>query len=149
MEHVRLMTPKGIELYLDVEQILRTEAYAECAVRKYSGDDPDVTDGLLVFARAEKADFAVQDKREDACFTGDGIFVEDGVFIEGGVGVGRPQEEGGGEARAQRRTGSGGLPVGLRAGGPGAADAPHGGAWVAGGFVRWGTDVSGGAGGRG
>ena len=88
------MTPKGIELYLDVEQILRTEAYAECAVRKYSGDDPDVTDGLLVFARAEKADFAVQDKREDACFTGDGIFVEDGVFIEGGAGVGRVTKPG-------------------------------------------------------
>ena len=94
VEHVRLMTPKGIELYLDVEQILRTEAYAECAVRKYSGDDPDVTDGLLVFARAEKADFAVQDKREDACFTGDGIFVEDGVFIEGGAGVGRVTKPG-------------------------------------------------------
>ena len=94
VEHVRLMTPKGIELYLDLEQILRTEAYAECAVRKYSGDDPDVTDGLLVFARAEKADFAVQDKREDACFTGDGIFVEDGVFIEGGAGVGRVTKPG-------------------------------------------------------
>ena len=52
VEHVRLMTPKGIELYLDVEHVSRTEAYAECAVRKYSGDDPDVTDGLLVFAAA-------------------------------------------------------------------------------------------------
>lgn len=63
-------------------------------MRKYSGDDPDVTDGLLVFTRAEKADFAVQDKREDACFTGDGIFVEDGVFIEGGAGVGRVTKPG-------------------------------------------------------
>lgn len=94
VEHVRLMTPKGIELYLDVEQILRTEAYVECAVRKYSGDDPDVTDGLLVFARAEKADFAAQDKIEDACFMGNGIFTENGVFIEGGAGVGRVTKPG-------------------------------------------------------
>src|SRR5699024_9684739 len=55
MEYVRLMTPKGIELYLDVECITRTAEYAECAVRKFSGDDPDVTDGLLVFARVEIA----------------------------------------------------------------------------------------------
>lgn len=55
IRQVRLMTPKGIELYLDLEKITRNDTYAECAVRKYSGDDPDVTDGLLVFVRAEKA----------------------------------------------------------------------------------------------
>ena len=56
IRQVYLMTPKGIGLYLDVEAIRRTEEYVECAVRKYSGDDPDVTDGLLVFARVEKTD---------------------------------------------------------------------------------------------
>ena len=56
IRQVHLMTPKGIGLYLDVESIRRTEEYVECAVRKYSGDDPDVTDGLLVFARVEKTD---------------------------------------------------------------------------------------------
>ncbi len=39
---------KGIELYLDVEKIRQTEKFVECAIRKYSGDDPDVTNGLLV-----------------------------------------------------------------------------------------------------
>ena len=28
--------------------------FAECAIRKYSGDDPDVTNGLLVFARVKR-----------------------------------------------------------------------------------------------
>ena len=51
---VRLMTPKGIGLLLDVEMTVRREAYVQCAVRKYSGDDPDVTDGLLICARAER-----------------------------------------------------------------------------------------------
>ena len=54
IQQVKLMTPKGIELYLDVEKIRRTEKFAECAIRKYSGDDPDVTNGLLVFARVKK-----------------------------------------------------------------------------------------------
>ena len=54
ISQIRLMTPKGIELYLDIEEITRGEDYVECAVRKYSGDDPDVTDGLLVFARVER-----------------------------------------------------------------------------------------------
>lgn len=48
IQQVKLMTPKGIELYLDVEKIRQTEKFVECAIRKYSGDDPDVTNGLLV-----------------------------------------------------------------------------------------------------
>ena len=70
MEHVRLMTPKGIELYLDVECITRTAEYAECAVRKFSGDDPDVTDGLLVFARVEIEEEPEKPGRKDteSCF---------------------------------------------------------------------------------
>lgn len=51
---VRLLTPKGIELYLDVESAVQRQESVECAVRKYSGDDPDVTDGLLIFARVSR-----------------------------------------------------------------------------------------------
>ena len=50
IRQVRLMTPKGIELYLDVEEISRSSGSVRCGVRKYSGDDPDVTDGLLVLS---------------------------------------------------------------------------------------------------
>lgn len=84
-DHIRLMTPKGIELYLDVENVRRTTAYAECAVRKFSGDDPDVTDGLLVFARVEKADPAEGSEKKEA----DLRFEKDGIIIDGGAGVGR------------------------------------------------------------
>ena len=49
-----------------------------CGVRKYSGDDPDVTDGLLVCAevKKEKAEHSSQDN-------------EISVRISGGAGVGR------------------------------------------------------------
>ncbi len=61
--------------------------FAECAVRKDAGDDSDVTDGLLIFARAEFA--------KGACGCG-AAAGERGprVFIEGGKGVGRVTKAG-------------------------------------------------------
>jgi cobalt-precorrin-5B (C1)-methyltransferase len=67
---VRLLTPKGIELELDVEQIRRADGCVRCGVRKDAGDDPDVTDGIYVYAVAELMD-------------------KPGVEICGGIGVGR------------------------------------------------------------
>ena len=69
-ETVPVMTPKGIALNLEVLDARRSEGGASCAVRKYSGDDPDVTDGILVYAE-------VRTKPEP------------GISIDGGVGVGR------------------------------------------------------------
>jgi cobalamin biosynthesis protein CbiD len=53
---VKLDTPKGVTLYLDVERIKRESHSVECAVRKDSGDDPDVTNNVYVYARVEKID---------------------------------------------------------------------------------------------
>ncbi len=76
---VRLMTPKGIELYLDVEDVARLPDRVECAVRKYSGDDPDVTDGLLIYAKVEKGDEELSGLR---------------IILDGGIGVGRVTKPG-------------------------------------------------------
>lgn len=75
IRQVRLMTPKDIELYLDVEEICRQSGSVCCGVRKYSGDDPDVTDGLLVCAEVER-----EAARPDQ---------ENGIRISAGAGVGR------------------------------------------------------------
>lgn len=75
IRQVKLLTPKGILLYLDVESIQRTEKFVKCAVQKYSGDDPDVTDGIFVFAKAERT-------------------AEDGITLDGGEGVGRVTRKG-------------------------------------------------------
>ena len=53
---MRLLTPKGIELYLELEEIMRKKSEVSCAVRKYSGDDPDVTNGILVYATVQKVE---------------------------------------------------------------------------------------------
>ena len=71
---VCIMTPKGIEIRPDIEDISEGDGYVCCAVRKDSGDDPDITNGMLVYATAKKC--------------------EDGVIIDGGKGVGRVTRNG-------------------------------------------------------
>ena len=50
---VFLTTPKGHRLVLEVLDIKITDVYASCAVRKNSGTDPDITNGILVYAKVE------------------------------------------------------------------------------------------------
>ena len=75
VDSVRIDTPKGIVLSLEPLEVELAEAYVSCAIRKDSGDDPDDTNGILVFAKVEKVS-------------------EPGVHIEGGVGVGRVTKPG-------------------------------------------------------
>ena len=72
---IRLQTPKGIELNLDVLNIQRSADEVRCAIRKDSGDDPDVTRGTLIFAAVRKS-------------------ATPGVTIDGGEGVGRVTKPG-------------------------------------------------------
>lgn len=75
VDSVRIDTPKGIVLSLEPLEVEQTADYVSCAIRKDSGDDPDDTNGILVFAKVEKVNKA-------------------GVHIEGGVGVGRVTKPG-------------------------------------------------------
>ena len=52
-ETEELMTPKGIPVRVALEEKTSGDGWAECAVRKDAGDDYDVTNGILVYARAE------------------------------------------------------------------------------------------------
>ncbi|HJC63025.1 MAG TPA: cobalt-precorrin-5B (C(1))-methyltransferase CbiD [Candidatus Blautia merdavium] len=72
---VELMTPKGILLNLEIVHIEKGIGQVSCAVKKFAGDDPDVTDGIEVFVKAEKTNFS-------------------GIRIEGGKGVGRVTKRG-------------------------------------------------------
>lgn len=65
---VTLTTPGGIFLSLNVRNGELTSAYASCAIQKDSGDDPDVTNGCLVYARVS--------------------FLPEGIEISGGEGIG-------------------------------------------------------------
>ena len=72
---ISLTTPAGIPVEAELLHPTAGEGWASCAVTKDGGDDPDVTDGALVFARVEQT-------------------AEAGVIIDGGEGVGRVTKPG-------------------------------------------------------
>lgn len=80
IEEAELMTPKGILLHLELLDMKRDENAASCAVRKDAGDDPDTTNGILVYAKVEK--FQIRSDMDDR------------IVIDGGTGVGRVTKPG-------------------------------------------------------
>lgn len=74
-ETISLITPKGVTLNLPVLDITMEENRVSCAVRKDSGDDPDVTNGTLVYAEVT-------------------VKETPGIAIDGGFGVGRVTKKG-------------------------------------------------------
>ena len=75
LETVALLTPKGIRLELEVREVETGPGYVSCAIAKDAGDDPDVTNGALIFARVSRRE-------------------EPGIVIDGGSGVGRVTKPG-------------------------------------------------------
>lgn len=63
-----LMTPAGISLTLDVLNAEITADHASCCIRKDSGDDPDITGGICIYAKVSK--------------------IPEGIVITGGEGIG-------------------------------------------------------------
>lgn len=51
VDYVNLMTPKGILLHLEILDVEWGRDFVSCAIRKDAGDDPDVTDGVLIYAK--------------------------------------------------------------------------------------------------
>ncbi|MCL2402279.1 MAG: cobalt-precorrin-5B (C(1))-methyltransferase CbiD, partial [Oscillospiraceae bacterium] len=74
VSHVTIDTPSGTVLSLDIAECQRNKDSVICAVKKDSGDDPDITNGILVFAEARR--------------------IARGVTIDGGQGIGRVTKPG-------------------------------------------------------
>ena len=49
-----LSTPGGWQVQVQPTAVRAGPGWAECAVQKDAGDDPDITNGLLIYARAQK-----------------------------------------------------------------------------------------------
>lgn len=71
---VTLTVPAGVTLTLDVAQADAGAGWARCAVRKDSGDDPDITHGVWVYATVSR--------------------LPTGIVVDGGEGVGRVTKPG-------------------------------------------------------
>ena len=73
-ESMGLLTPKGWRVETELLDGSLTGETARCAVKKDAGDDPDVTDGMLVYASVTRT--------------------RQGISIDGGEGVGRVTKPG-------------------------------------------------------
>ena len=92
---IKLDTPKGITLTLDVLDILRGPGFARCAIRKDSGDDPDDTNGTLVYATVSEPGARIPE--EEMVMQPEISSVEqldEKVEIWGGIGVGKVTKPG-------------------------------------------------------
>ncbi|MGN0144453.1 MAG: cobalt-precorrin-5B (C(1))-methyltransferase CbiD [Clostridium sp.] len=54
LKEVEIKSPKGIEINMPVESCVRKDDYAECTILKFSGDDPDITNGIEIKAKVRK-----------------------------------------------------------------------------------------------
>lgn len=70
VDYIMIETPKGISLNLEVEDVLMADGAVSCAIRKDAGDDPDDTNGILIYATVSKD-------------------CKEGLELLGGIGVGK------------------------------------------------------------
>ena len=75
LDSVSLVTPNGTALDLTVHGTVISDGCVICGIVKDSGDDPDVTNGITIYAKVEKTN-------------------ERGVKIDGGEGIGRVTKPG-------------------------------------------------------
>ncbi|MBQ9707964.1 MAG: cobalamin biosynthesis protein CbiD [Firmicutes bacterium] len=95
-ESVRITTPAGRALLLEPVSSEAGDGWASCGIVKDAGDDPDITDGVTVFAKVEKSG----DRKGDALEGGrweqesqdDHTICK--ITILGGEGVGRVTRKG-------------------------------------------------------
>ena len=93
-ETAELMTPAGQMVRVPLMEKKAGNGAVSCAVKKDAGDDPDVTDGLLIFARARFLPENAGNAREADHGTGTASARERRVIIDGGEGVGRVTKAG-------------------------------------------------------
>ena len=83
VKEIKVITPMGVSLTLPVIDIDIKEDKVICAIKKDSGDDPDVTNGIKIYAQVTYV-------KEDIVRT----INTDGVIVDGGIGVGRVTKKG-------------------------------------------------------
>ena len=74
IENITVITPSGYSVTVGLTDIKKANDYVSCAVQKDSGDDPDVTDKILVYSTVS--------------------YEKSGITVDGGEGVGRVTKKG-------------------------------------------------------
>ncbi|BCZ47788.1 cobalt-precorrin-5B C(1)-methyltransferase [Clostridium gelidum] len=107
LREIEITSPKGINITMNIESIVKYDDYVECTILKYSGDDPDSTRGIEIKAKVKKIgtvdNTQCTDKSKDEvthnsqCKLDDDFNeIEDAdmVVLKGGIGVGTVTKDG-------------------------------------------------------
>ena len=84
---VSVRTPSDITLTLPVCEIQMKAHAVSCAVQKDSGDDPDITNKILIFAEVSYI-------HNNSNIVNDTAAVKPQIIVDGGVGIGRITKKG-------------------------------------------------------
>ena len=82
------VTPSGVRAILPIVRAEREEDSAVCGVQKDSGDDPDVTNGILVYATVQKVEKKSKINSENS------VDLSEKINLDGGIGIGRVTKPG-------------------------------------------------------
>jgi cobalt-precorrin-5B (C1)-methyltransferase len=101
LSEIEIATPKGINITMPIEDIIRLEDYVECTILKDGGDDPDNTNGIEIKARVRRV---IQGKEQDIytnancnnelCVENSELEDLHRVILKGGLGVGKVTKDG-------------------------------------------------------
>ena len=92
LNEIEITSPKGIEINMPLHSYVRQDDYAECTILKFSGDDPDITNGIEIKAKVRK----IADNEEISHTLSDYDNYENWemVYLKGGKGVGIVTKDG-------------------------------------------------------
>lgn len=92
LNEIEITSPKGIEISMPLSSNVRGEDYAECTILKFSGDDPDITNGIEIKAKVRKIydDEVISHTLSDY----DNYENWEMVYLKGGKGVGTVTKDG-------------------------------------------------------
>ena len=92
LSEIEIASPKGINITMPIESIVKFDDYVECTILKYSGDDPDSTSGIEIKARVRRITEQWTFNRLSEDFNE--LEDVDMVVLKGGIGVGTVTKDG-------------------------------------------------------
>lgn len=92
LNEIEIISPKGIKISMPVSSINKDEDYAECSIIKFSGDDPDITNGIEIKAKVRR----IHEYEDIVQTLSDYDDIENGemIYLRGGKGIGIVTKDG-------------------------------------------------------